>query len=421
MLVEHFFRREYGRLVATLCRRLGSQHLELVEDAVQSALLKAISVWPAKGEPKQPTGWLFRVAHNQALDELRKRSGRERIRSERQQEAEEAVSPTVDVSDPSFEGELRDDLLRMLFVCCDPVNRVESQLALALRTLCGFSVGEIALRLFASEAAVYKRLARARDNLRAAAQARSSPLDPRTFGGLASEEVAARLPAVQAVLHLLFTEGYLSSRADATLRRELCDEAIRLGTLLADHPLGEGPRSFALLALMHLHRARLGGRVDAFGGLLLLEEQERERWDRGEIELGMRWLAASAQGEAYSRYHAEAGIAAEHCLAPSSEATDWEKIVRAYELLNEVSPSPLHRLNQAVALAQWKGPAAALERLDGFVPPAWLAGSYMWSAVLADLYQRSGDEQRARHHSETALASAPTAAIQTLLERRLGR
>jgi RNA polymerase sigma-70 factor (ECF subfamily) len=173
------------------------------------------------------------------------------------------------------------------------------------------------------------------------------------------------------------------------------------------------------LALIHLHRARINARQDAAGGLLLLEEQDRDRWDPQGIRTGLEWLARSAQGDSFSRYHAEAGIAAEHCLAPSFRETRWERVVDCYVFLERLAPSALHRLNRAVAVAEWKGAAAGLAVLEGFEPPVWLASSYQWSAVLADLHQRNGDSQTAGRYRAAALQSAPTQALRDLLQRRL--
>src|SRR5258705_7886148 len=239
----------------------------------------------------------------------------------------------------------------MLFVCCDEAIPVESQLVLALKTLCGFEIREIALRLFATEANVYKRLGRARSRLR------ELPLRPEELTG---EQYSSRLPAVQKILYLLFTEGYRSSRADMTIRRELCDEAIRLATILAGHPAGQAPETFALLALMHLHAARMTARQDSSGGLLLLEEQDRDLWDQQGIQIGLEWLGRSSQGDRFSRYHAEAGIAAEHCLAPSFQETRWDRVVECYALLERIVPSALHKLNRAVADAEWQRPPEGL-------------------------------------------------------------
>jgi RNA polymerase sigma factor (sigma-70 family) len=400
-LVEHAFRHDYGRLVAALVRRVGVGNLELVEDAVQAALAAALDAW-REGPPENARGWLYRVAYNRVVQELRRASGRARILERLRAEEEEGAAP----------GEVGegDDLLRLLFVACDETIPWESQLVLALKTLCGFSTAEIALRLFTSEANVHKRLQRARERLRDVAE------PP------ALEALGARLPGVHGVLYLLFNEGYLSAADDHAIRRELCDEALRLTTLLAAHPVGAVPETFALLALMHLHVARLGSRVDASGGLVLLEEQDRAGWDRGQIAAGLAWLERAARGDVFSRYHAEAGIAAAHCLAPSFAATPWEEIAELYAMLERVTPapSPLHTLNRAVAVAESRGADAGLAVLAGLAPPAWLVGSYLWDAVLADLHRRAGNGEVAAQHRERALASAPTDAIRALLRRRLG-
>jgi RNA polymerase sigma-70 factor (ECF subfamily) len=297
----------------------------------------------------------------------------------------------------------------MLFVCCDISIPVESQLVIALKTLCGFDIREIAERLFITEANAYKRLSRARSRLR------ELPFEPDDLSG---EQFASRLHAVQSILYLLFTEGYLS-HAKAAIRRELCDEAKRLTLILAEHPVGGTPDTFALLALMHLHSARMMARQDGSGGLLLLDEQDRARWDQREAQIGLTWLARSAHGDVFSRYHAEAGIAAEHCLAPSFEETRWDRIVECYALLERVAPSALHMLNRAVATAEWRGPVEGLAVLEGLEPPSWLEGSYMWAAVLADLHRRCGHNELARRYRDTAVDSAPSAAVRDALKRRL--
>lgn len=406
-VVEHFFRHEYSRLVATLSRRVGVRHLGDVEDAVQSALMTALETWTRAGLPDNPPAWLFRVAYNNLMGELRRRTGRRRL-------LEQNMAVPDDSADHAPEHfrseEIPDDLLRMLFVCCDDAIPEDSQLVLALKTLCGFDVREIAVRLFTSEANVYKRLGRAQSRLRQL---------PWRSGELSAGQHATRLPAVQRTLYLLFTEGYLSSQTESALRKELCDEAVRLTTLLAEHPLGAQPETFALLSLMHLHAARLPARQDGSGGLLLLEEQDRARWDRHRIQTGLEWLARSSTGERFSRYHAEAGVAAEHCLAPSFRETRWDRIAECYALLEQMAPSSLHRLNRAVAVAEWQGPAQGLAVLSGFEPPTWLAGSYLWAAVLADLHRRNGDTDAAKRFREIACRLAPTPAVKALLERRL--
>lgn len=392
--------------MAVLSRKVGMRHLELVEDAVQSALMAALTAWITEGLPEDPAAWLYRVAHNRLANALRQDAGRLRLLERATPVWEAEATPAV----ARFDSEVKDDLLRMLFVCCGDAIPRDSRIVLSLKTLCGFSASEIALRLFTTEANVYKRLARARARLREdLPELETPPLSA----------LVSRLSSVHDVLYLLFNEGYLSAHAEQAIRRELCEEAIRLATLLAEHPLGATPETSALLALMHLHASRLPARQNVAGGLLLLEDQDRALWDPEQIQLGIQWLERSAVGETFSRYHAEAGIAAEHCLAPAFAETRWQEIVELYALLERVAPSPLHTLNKAVAVAEWQGPVAALAVLQDVAPPSWLAGSYLWDAVLSDLNRRAGNQVAAEQHGARALASSPTAAIRELLQRRL--
>ena len=406
-LVDHFFRHESGRLVAQLVRRFGADRLELIEDAVQSALLSALTSWGARGLPDNPSAWLTRVARNRLVDHLR-RMGRE--------------APEVDagarVSAPAegaFDDEIADDELRMLFVCCDPELPARAQLVLSLKLLCGFGTREIATRLFLSDDNVQKILSRGRARLRALWAERAGDwADP------APARLERRLPAVQAVIYLLFNEGYSSQREDQVIRRELCAEALRLGQLLVAHPIGDRSESWALLALMHFHHARIESRTDAEGHLLLLSEQDRGRWDREEIRRALAALARAQQGR-FSRYLGEAAILAEHCVAPTFEQTRWSEIVDLYELLEQhCGPSPLYTLNRAIALAEWQGPEAGLTLLRTLTPPTWLARYYLWDATLGELLLRTGQLDPARRHLERALRAAPTRGERRIFERRLG-
>jgi RNA polymerase sigma-70 factor (ECF subfamily) len=377
---------------------MGMHHLESVEDAVQSALLSAVEAWGRQGVPEDPSAWLYRVASNNVVGELRRRANRDRPIGLHGS----SDDGLLDAPAAFLAGDVRDDLLRMLFACCDEAIPVDSQLVIALKTLSGFDVPEIAERLFTTEANVYKRLGRARSRLRELGF---------ELKDLVSEQTLARLPAVQSILYLLFTEGYLSSHADQAIRRDLCDEAKRLSEVLAHSPVTGTPETFARLALMYLHTARMPGRQDSSGGLLLLEEQDRSQWNQEEIGIGLAWLARSSQGDVFSRFHAEAGIAAEHCLAPSFAETRWDRIVDSYALLEQTAPAPLHTLNRALATAEWKGPEVGLSVLKGLEPPSWLVGSYLWAAVFADLHRRCGHDDVARRYRGSALATAPSAIV----------
>jgi RNA polymerase sigma-70 factor (ECF subfamily) len=230
-----------------------------------------------------------------------------------------------------------------------------------------------------------------------------------------------RVPSVLHMLYLLFNEGYSSTQPDRVIRRELCDEALRLALALKEDPAGALPETDALVALMCFHAARFDARVDGMGDLLLLEEQDRSLWDGDLIRRGLVHLTRSARGETVSRYHAEAGIAAEHCLAGSFAETNWAEIVRLYDVLERIAPSPLNVLNRSIALAEWKGPEAGLAAIAAIAAPSWIVGYYVWDATLGELYRRCGDRERALAHTKRALATAPTNPERSLLERRIQR
>jgi RNA polymerase sigma factor (sigma-70 family) len=406
-LPEHYFRHEFGRLVAVLSRRFGLARVELCEDAAQTALLRALQGWTKSGVPSDKGAWLYRVAHNHVLDAIK----HERRASAATPALAEPLEPPEQLDPATFEQDVKDDELRLLFVCADPALARESQLVLALKILSGFSSEEIARRLFQSQDAVVKRLQRARQTLRESAVAISDP---------PVHEFGERLPAVVQMLYLLFNEGYSSAAPDRLIRRELCEEAVRLTLLLAEHPVGARPEVDALLALFYLHAARFDARVDGAGGLLLLEEQDRSLWDRELIHIGFGYLYRAARGES-SRFHVEAAIAAEHCLVKSYSETRWGEITRLYAALDNFAPSPLNTLNRAIALAEWQGPEAGLAVLEPLDPPGWLLRYYLWDATLGELYRRKGDLERARQHLSRALATAPTVAEKALLERRLAQ
>jgi len=356
-LVDHFFRHEYAQLVASLTKRLGIRHWELVEDVVQTALQRALSHWALHGIPENPAGWLRRVAFNQALDVLR--------REARQQQLDDSINGQLqNAIDHEFrDDELQDDLLRMMFVCCDPEVPPESQIALALRTLCGFGHHEIARALLTTDASIAKRISRARQRLH------DAEIDPSV---MQPGDVQQRLSHVQSVVYLLFNEGYSSSISDRLIREELCEEAVRLALVLAEHPLTAGSESAALLALLLFHAARLDARMDDSGAMLLLKEQDRSSWDQRLIAEALGWFRRAGQGGAVTRYHAEAWIAAEHCRASSMEETDWERIAKGYDLLCSLAPSPVHELNRAIAIGHRDGPQTGdLETARAALDQAW--------------------------------------------------
>ena len=405
--VEHLFRHEYGKLVALLLKKIGLQHLDAIEDAVQWAMTQALESWRKNHIPKSPAAWLYQVAYRQLLSNFRSTKRKTLLLSEHFFIED---NETQEHDDIAFSGEMSDSMLRMLFVACNDSIPIESQIVFTLKSLCGFSIREIALRLFISEANVYKRFGRAKKVLKYLVFDLSSAADT---------EVKKRLSSVHRVLYLVFTEGYLSSHPDTAIRKDLCEEAIRLAVLLAESTLGDVPDSYALLALMYFHFARIDTREDDLGALLLLEDQDRQKWDKQHIAIGITCLEMSANGDTISRYHVEAGIAAEHCLSPSFKQTRWDNIVTSYELLERIAPSPLHLLNRAVAVAEWKGPEAGLAIFKSVDIPNWLSRTYYWYAVQADLMFRCGDRIGGRKYADFAIEEAPTEHIKQLLLKRL--
>ncbi len=411
-LVDHLFRRESGRLVAILTRHFGVAHLHLAEDVVQDALVKAMQTWPFTGVPQNPSAWLLQTAKNRALDQTRRHSLWRGKQTELAPLVEDCLQSALTVPPPQLEDEIRDSQLRMMFVCCHPGLPVEAQVALTLKTLCGFGEREIAAAFLATPDAVTKRLVRARQYLRE--QEVAVELPP-------AAALAPRVDTVLQALYLLFNEGYKASQGDSLMRIDLCAEAIRLAELLTAHPLGDRPATHALLALMHFGAARLSARTGDGGSILLLAEQDRSLWDQAQIQRGMMRLAASGTGMKVTRYHLEAGIAACHCLARDFAATDWRQIITLYDALLEQDGSPVVALNRAVAVAQVEGPRAGLAALDKIKDRKTLENYHPFHAVAGQLWLDAGDAAKAAAGFRRALELAALPAERALLETRLAQ
>ncbi len=413
-LVEHYFRHETGRLHGALIRLLGVHELALAEDVAQEAMLRALRVWSMGGVPENPSAWITEVAMNLARDALRHR----RVAAAKEpelalREAQRRGAPEeAALPDAAADSEMRDDALRLLFLCAHPALSHDSQVVLALKVLGGFSTGEIARAFLASEAAIEKQLARAKQRLAEAHLAFEIP---------AGAALAERLDAVLATIYLVFNEGYKASSGDRLLREDLCDEALRLGTLLVAHPACDGPRSHALLALMLLTAARFPTRLDEHGALLRLGEQDRSRWDPARLERGLAHLAAAARGRELSVYHLQAGIAALHATAADFAATDWARILLHYDELERLAPSPIVALNRAVAVAHVHGPAAGLTALAAMPERARLSDHYLFHAVEGELHHRRADHAAAAASFRRALELAQVGPEQLYLTRVLGR
>jgi len=375
-LLEHLFRHQAGRMVAHLARLLGPAHLDLAEDTVQETMLRALQTWPYQGVPENAAAWLFRVAHNAVIDAVR--------RNQAWGEKTEAIvnelshSALAVPNDPDIEEQLRDDELRMIFMCCHPGIARDASVALSLKTVGGFSVREIARAFLADDATIAQRLVRAKRQIRD--QHLTLDMPP-------GSELTRRLDSVLDVIYFMFNEGYAAHEGQDLIRQDLCFEALRLGSLVAASSIAE-PRVHALVALMALEAARLPARVDQAGDLVLLEDQDRSRWDPQLIALGFHHFDRSMTGDEVSEYHAQAAIAATHARAIAS--VDWPVILHLYDQLLAINPSPVVALNRAVAVAKVRGPAEALATIEPLASNSKLRDYYLLLAVRGHLLLELG-------------------------------
>jgi RNA polymerase sigma factor (sigma-70 family) len=409
-IVEHLFRHEGAKMVAILTRIFGIEHLNLAEDVVQEALVRALQTWPFYGIPKNPSAWIMRASRNLALDVVRRR----KVFQNKQAEITRLMERDGDASGEAIfsEDEISDDRLRLIFVCCHPAIPAEAQVALALKTLCGFSVEEIGHAFLTTDTAIAKRLTRAKQKIH---QARIP------FEIPSGRELEQRSDNVLQSLYLLFNEGYKASSGENLVREELCEEAIRLAELLVAHPAGNQPKTHALLALMLLNAARNPTRLDGAGNLLRLQQQDRTRWNKSMIARGMFHFAKSAAGNELSEYHLQAAIAACHCAAKDYESTDWQKILSLYDRLIELDQSPVVGLNRAVAIANIHGPKAGLEAVRRVRELSKLSSYYLLYAVLGEFEMKSGNRQAAAEQFRRSFELAETKSERAFLLKRLQR
>ena len=395
-------------MVSYLTRIFGLGRLDLAEDVVQDTLCRALETWPIYGLPDNPSAWLMRVARNRAIDLLRRDNQFRYFAPELTHLLR--LREDLPGETPAPEKEIQDDQLRMMFSCCHPELSTEAQVTLILKTLCGFSVSEIAHSLLASKDSIEKRLGRARKLFRLTG----------TFVEITdASDMPKRLEAVYQAIYLLFNEGYHGSRSERTVREDLCFEAIRLALLLSEHPEGEKPKTHALLALLCFHAARLPGRVDDGGGLIQLEVQDRSTWDRNLMGRGFHFLEKASTGNELSEYHLEAAIASLHCAAPTYEKTDWAKILELYDMLYRLRPSPIVALNRAVALGKALGPEEGLAELQKIPDPAKLKDYPFYPAAQGEFHLLAGRPAEAAEHFEKAVTLARSRSETNFFERKL--
>ncbi len=410
-LVNHLFRYQSGKMVAVLTRIFGSENLELAEDVVQDSLVEALRQWTFKGIPDNPSGWLFKVAKNKALNIINREKYKKRYTTDVTHLllSEWTAEPALDYL--FSDVEVLDDELRMIFTCCHPAVSPDSQVALTLKTLCGFSIPEIAKAFLTNEENINKRLVRARKKIREGKIPFAVP-----YG----DELDNRLQMVLETIYLLFNEGYSASTGKDLIRYEICEEAIRLTEIIAQHPaIVEKSNVYALLSLMELNASRFKARQDADGNILTLEEQDRSVWDYDLMNEGFKNLEKAAFEKQTSPYHILAAISAFHCSSKSYESTDWKSILSLYDCLVEIDDSPLVLLNRSIALSKVNGVEKAIEELQRIEKTAALESYHLFYSTQAEFYIQLNQFQSAIPPLEKAIHLAYLEPEKKLLKKRL--
>jgi RNA polymerase sigma factor (sigma-70 family) len=410
-LIDHFFRHEAGKLTAVLTRIFGAHNLELAEDVVQDSLLEALNVWNYKGLPGNPTAWLYRVAKNKALNIVNREKYKREYVSEVAHFLRSEWTANAALDNLFSDEQMEDDQLRMMFTCCQPAISSDSQIALTLKTLCGFSIPEIARAFLTSEDTINKRLVRARQKIRDNKIAFEVP------HGVEANE---RLDTVLQTIYLLFNEGYSASTGLELIRYEFCFEAIRLAEIISGSRLiNEKSDVYALLGLMYLNASRFTARQNERGEICTLAEQNRKLWDKQLMQKGFNKLDQASNAKQLSNYHILAAISACHCAAPDFESTNWQAILLLYDKLTELDGSPLVKLNRAVALSKATGLIEAIAELENIKNSTTLKDYHLMYSTLGDFYLQNGDTERAKDNLHVALQLCSLPVEKELLKRKL--
>ena len=393
--INHVFRYEYGKLVSVLTKTFGSSNIELAEDVVQDAMLEALKQWEYKGIPENPVGWIYKVAKYKAVNIVNREKYKRNYASEAAQylQSEWTVEPAL--NHIFTDKEIADDQLRMIFTCCHPSISTDSQIALTLKTLYGFSIPEISKAFLTTDENINKRLVRARKTIKAINISFEVPV---------GAELEQRLKSVLETIYLLFNEGYNASSGNDLIRFELCEEAIRLAEIISENKsITNKSTVYALLALMHLNAARFASRTDAFNNIIDLEHQNRSEWDKTLLNKGLDYLQRSTQQKEVSIYHILATISAHHCTAKDFESTDWRGILSLYNNLIKIDHSSIVLLNRAVVISKVYNAKKALKELDAIKDKSVLYNYLPYYTTKAELHFKNTEREVAKNLLDKAL------------------
>jgi RNA polymerase sigma factor (sigma-70 family) len=410
-LIDHLFRHESGRLVSVLTRIFGADNLDLAEDVVQDSLVEAISQWTYKGVPEKPSAWLFMVARNKALNIINREKYKRKYSSDVVHFLQSEWTAEPALNHIFSEQQILDDQLRMMFTCCHPSISVDSQVALTLKTLCGFSIAEIAKAFLTTDENINKRLVRARQKIRE---------DKIPFEVPEGNILESRLDAVLETIYLLFNEGYSASTGSDVIRFELCEEAIRLSEIIAAHEaLKNKSNVHAVLSLMYLNASRFKSRTDDQGNILVMAEQNRALWDYSLMQKGFYYLEKSTSHKGLSIYHFLAAISAYHCAAKDFESTDWNSILSLYDKLMEIDPSPVILLNRAIVISKVNGALQGLHELEKIKSSPALNSYHLFHSTRAEFYMQIAEFEKASQCLEKAIELSSLPAEKELLKKKL--
>ncbi len=411
-LTEHLFRTEAKKMIAVLTKIFGTENLQTAEDVVQDTLLSALDVWKLKGIPDNPSGWLFRVAKNKAIDIIRRNKHSLQYDFTDNEKILLTSEYTLTSAMDNFWQEkiINDDLLRMMFACCHPEISEENQITLILKTLCGFSTVEIARAFLTSEETVSKRLYRTKEFFRQHKIKLEFP---------AADDIKTRTDAVLNAVYLLFNEGYNSTNAEELIRKDVIEEAMILCKLLTENSHTQIPEVFALMALMCFHSSRNESRLTAEGEIILLPMQNRSKWNTALIEKGNAYMNKAAFGDVLSAYHLEAAIAFEHCSATNFEMTNWKIILQYYEWLMQIAPSPVTALNKVIVLMQVNGAQAALLELQEIKDLKKLGRYYLYYSLLGEIHLRLNNKEAAKENFDIAINLTQSQVEKKMLKNKI--